>query len=59
MWTLAKRDSDEDKSKKREDKQHVCSICWLASNGLHKRKWIISSSSGNLYISRNTEERSI
>lgn len=50
---LAKHDSDENKTKKREDKQHVCNTCWLSSNGLRKRKLVISYSSENLYIRRN------
>lgn len=39
---LAKHDSDENKTTNREDKQHVCNICWLSSNGLRKRKLVIN-----------------
>lgn len=53
---VAKRDSDENRTEKREGKQHVCNICWLSSNGLRKRKLVINYSSENLYISRNTGE---
>lgn len=51
---LAKRDSDENKAKKKEDK-HVCNICCLFSNGLRKRKLVINYSSENFYISVETQ----
>lgn len=51
---LAKRDSDENRTKKREDKQHVCNICCLSSKAYVKESWL-SIFHQRIYLSVETQ----